>query len=126
MPQWETDSELYRRQDGFRLAFKEPLPAYFTILQIKGKEVESKKGTIHLFDMSLKGAKIFSPLEIPTPKTQIQLECVICEEQISLVGELIWRKASHKGFIYGMTFDASSYWDRHLLEVLQNYVRQNK
>lgn len=113
----------YKRQEGFRLSFKESLPCTFTILKIQGRDVESKKGSIHIINISLKGAKIISPLDLPIPNTHILLDFVIMEERISLSGELIWKKNSYNGYMYGVTFDSKTYSVEQLLTGLKNYVK---
>jgi len=122
----ETQFPIFRRKDGFRLVFQKPIKASFKILLLQGREVESKEGTIEILDMSLTGAKVTTSLQIPARKTKIQLKCTINQEQMSMIGELIWEKESYKGNIYGMTFDPKSYSERQLHTELKNYVKQHK
>ncbi|WP_066295293.1 PilZ domain-containing protein [Bacillus sp. FJAT-29937] len=117
---------IFKRQEGFRLAFNQPIPATFTILQIQGKKVDSNIGEIHILDMSLKGAKIMSQLRLPIPNTKIKMECVIADEPVHITGELIWEKKSYQGFMYGMAFNPVTYSEQQLLQELKKYVIKNK
>ncbi|NEU29789.1 PilZ domain-containing protein [bacterium LRH843] len=112
----------YRRQEGFRLSFKQPIPATFTIIKMQEKTLESNKGSFHIIDMSLKGAKVISNLELPTPNTHIQMECMILKENLNITGELVWKKKTYEGFVYGVAFQFESYSERDLLRKLKKYV----
>ncbi|WNS76136.1 PilZ domain-containing protein [Bacillus sp. DTU_2020_1000418_1_SI_GHA_SEK_038] len=116
----------YKRQEGFRLAFNEPIPATFTILNLEGKVDDSQNGFFHILDMSVKGAKIISIKQIHIPNFHIKMECVIVDEPIQMDGELIWEKKRNNEFIYGVSFIPKSYSEQQLLQELKKYVIKNK
>ncbi|TSI07394.1 PilZ domain-containing protein [Lysinibacillus sp. BW-2-10] len=116
----------FKRNEGFRLIFNQPIPATFIILKISGKDVKSKKGEIQILDMSLKGAKIQTKFKLPTPNTRIEMEFVIYDKPMHLVGELVWEKQSNQEFIYGMVFDSSMLLQQQLLQELKKYAIKNK
>ncbi len=117
----------FKRKEGFRLTFNKPILASFTILEIQGENVEAKTtGSFYISDMSLKGAKIISTHQFHTPNTLIKMECVITDQQLEIVGELIWGKQGYKEYLYGMLFNPQAYSKQKLLEELKKYVIKNK
>ncbi|RUL53206.1 PilZ domain-containing protein [Lysinibacillus antri] len=116
----------FKRNEGFRLIFNQPIPATFIILKISGKDVKSKKGEIQILDMSLKGAKIQTKFKLPIPNTRIEMEFVICDKPMHLVGELVWEKQSNQEFVYGMIFDSAMLLQQQLLQELKKYAIKNK
>ncbi|USG65015.1 PilZ domain-containing protein [Brevibacillus ruminantium] len=119
----ETDFIHFKRQEGFRFTFPAPLAATFAILKIQGREVETKKGEIHLLDISLKGAKAVSPLKVPE-HTQVLIEFTLERTAFSIVGEFIWLKQSQEGFVYGVRFLPESYSENELLDELKYISRK--
>jgi hypothetical protein len=117
---------IYKRNEGFRLTFKDPIPGTFLILMIQGKSAGENKGILRIIDMSLKGAKVFSTLQLPTPNTQIKMETTINEQPITIDGELIWNKQVNNGHTYGVSFDPHSYSEQQLLSELKSYVAKTK
>lgn len=120
------NKKIFKRNEGFRLSFKEPIQTTFTILRIEDKEVTSKKGAISIVDMSLKGAKLISKLSLPVPTTIISLKYPLVEEPFFIEGELIWKKDTTEEFIYGIQFLSDSYSEETLLQTLKEYVNKNK
>ncbi|QOR68178.1 PilZ domain-containing protein [Cytobacillus suaedae] len=117
---------VYKRNEGFRLTFENPVPGTFIILMMQGKSAGANKGTLTIIDMSLKGAKVFSTLQLPTPNTQIKIETTITDQPLSIEGELIWSRKSSTGYTYGVLFDIHSYSEQKLLSELKTYVATNK
>lgn len=116
----------FKRNEGFRLSFKEPVQTTFTILQIEEKEVTSKEGEIKFVDISLKGAKLLCNLSLPVSNTVISIEYPLAKEPFFIQGELIWKKDTSEGFIYGIQFLSESYSEETLLQTLKEYVNKNK
>ncbi|WP_240376748.1 PilZ domain-containing protein [Bacillus piscicola] len=117
---------MYRRDEGFRVTFQEPLSASFTILKLKGQDVEHKTGKLHIIDMSLKGAKVVSPLNLPADGTELLLEFVLDKNPVSAIGELVWKKGSYQRFTYGVKLNPDTYSDRQLFTELKQYVHHHK
>lgn len=117
---------VYKRNEGFRLTFKNPIPGVFLILTIQGKSAGDNKGILTIIDMSLKGAKVFSTLQLPTPNTQIKMESTINDQPITIDGELIWSRKNSTGYTYGVSFDTNSYSEQQLLSELKTYVVNTK
>ncbi|MBE4907531.1 PilZ domain-containing protein [Bacillus luteolus] len=113
---------VYKRNEGFRLSFKNPIPATFLILMMQGKSAGANKGMLTIIDMSLKGAKVFSTLQLPTPNTQIKIDITINEQPLVIEGELVWSKKVSTGYTYGVSFDPHSYSEQQLLSELKTYA----
>lgn len=117
---------VYKRNEGFRLTFKNPVPGTFLILMIQGKSAGANKGILTIIDMSLKGAKVFSTLQLPTPNTQIKIETKLNDQPLTIDGELIWSRKTSTGYTYGVSFDPHSYSEQQLLSQLKAYVATTK
>lgn len=116
---------IFRREEGFRLTFKEPVQGKIKIINQETDILISNSTTIAIYDISLRGAKIQSNVEFTVPSTKVQISFEIVKEQINLAGELLWQKQDYRGFFYGMKFDDQSYSDRELLAVLKRYVNKD-
>ncbi|WP_413378389.1 PilZ domain-containing protein [Alkalihalobacillus sp. 1P02AB] len=116
---------IFKRNEGFRLLFKEPLVGTMSIKSIQGIGVESNTGAIQIIDMSLKGMKIISELQLPVA-TEILLKFMILDQPFRLRGELIWRKDRQQSCMYGVEFEPHSYSEKELLDALKKYVVVNK
>lgn len=120
------DGFAFKRQEGFRLAFKEPIEATFILLTVQGEKVTSKKGTAKLLDMSLKGAKMSSKLELPTTDLKLRIEFELNEEKLDIDCGIVWRRLGFKEYLYGLTFDSDSYEEAKLLAELKGYVVKSR
>lgn len=103
---------LFKRKEGFRFAFGEPIPANFVIL-INGKpqNLERTQHPCQILDISPRGMKMFSDVEIGEHNNKLlQLEVVFIldETTIRAVGEIIWSKPYGRGKHYGLIFENQS------------------
>ncbi|MDA3128524.1 PilZ domain-containing protein [Aliibacillus thermotolerans] len=119
MSRW--GSQTYRRNEGFRLTFKEPIQA--SIILPKGKPL--KEATLHVIDMSLEGAKIMTKWKLPNTEQAIKMRVRIYEKEMRLEGHIVWEKSTFQGYTYGVKLDADTYDVEELLEELKRYVRHD-
>ena len=54
----------YKRKSPFRYTFSEPITVYFKIVNINGKRIETSEGTASMIDLSPKGMKLKSSLDL--------------------------------------------------------------
>lgn len=100
---------IFKRNEGFRFAFGEPLYANFGIL-IDGKpqNLEKTQYPCEIQDISPRGMKMFSNIEIgedTTKLVQLEVTFILDVTKIRAVGEIVWSKKVMHGFHYGLIFD---------------------
>lgn len=97
---------IFKRTEGFRFAFGEPIAANFVLL-LNGKP-EDGKHSCSILDVSPHGMKMFSKTEIGEYRNkvvQIEIQFVLDEVLIKAVGEVVWKKTLGKEYHYGLVFD---------------------
>ena len=99
----------FKRTEGFRFTFEDPVPANFTVL-IDGKpeDIELTKHTCDILDISPRGMKIFSYKEIGENKNnlmQLEVHFILDEFLIKAIGEIVWKKDYGSKFQYGIIFE---------------------
>lgn len=100
---------IFKRNEGFRFAFGEPLYASFVLL-IDGKpqNLEKTQYPCEIQDVSPRGMKMFSNVEIGEDSTklvQLEIHFILDVTKIRAVGEIVWSKKVMEGFHYGLIFD---------------------
>lgn len=103
---------IFKRNEGFRFVFGEPLNANFSILlDGKPQNIEKTQYPCEIWDVSPRGMKMFSNIEIgeDTNKlVQLEISFILDEAKIKAIGEIVWTKKVISGFQYGLSFDNQS------------------
>lgn len=97
---------IFKRTEGFRFAFGDPIAAHFVLL-LNGKQ-ESGKHSCSILDVSPHGMKMFSKTEIGEYRNklvQIEIQFILDEVVIKAVGEIVWKKNFGKDYHYGLIFE---------------------
>ena len=99
---------IFKRQEGFRYAFGEPLQARAVIL-IKGKPLDVERTQIpcEISDISPRGLKIAIDEDFNEHKNkvlQLEISFVLDSTEIKGIGEIVWSKKFGSGYHYGITF----------------------
>ena len=99
---------IFKRQEGFRYAFGEPLEAGAVVL-IEGKplDVERTRIPCEILDISPRGLKIAMGEDFNEHKNKVlQLEIIFILDstEIKGIGEIVWSKKFGSGYHYGITF----------------------
>ncbi|WP_438316191.1 PilZ domain-containing protein [Sporosarcina sp. FA9] len=97
----------YKRSEYFRYTFGKPLDANFRIVMGEANEQKSKKGDCALVDLSPGGAKLFAKFDIPLAHeaVKIQLEFILYQAKIDVLGTIVWKESYHGDFLYGFDFE---------------------
>jgi hypothetical protein len=117
----------YKREEPFRYEFNPPLSCTFSIVEIDNKNVNTGNADGQIIDLSPKGVKLVSKLNIPLGKQEvkIKLNFRINIETIYVVGILVWRKElNHLGFQYGVKFVNISVLPEVIMEELKIFIKQ--
>ncbi|MBO1513927.1 PilZ domain-containing protein [Metabacillus bambusae] len=117
----------YKREEPFRYEFNPPLSCTFSIVEIDNKNINTGNADGHIIDLSPKGVKLTSKLNIPLGKQEvkIKLNFRINIDMIYVVGILVWRKElNHLGFQYGVKFVNISVLPEVIMEELKTFIKQ--
>lgn len=98
----------FKRQEGFRFAFGEPLSANFMILT-KGErhELTGKRLPCKIIDVSPRGMKIMTDVDLKNfsgKGLQLELYFYLDATEIKAVADVVWTKVYGSNFQYGLFF----------------------
>ena len=99
---------IFKRQEGFRYAFGDPLEAEAVVL-IEGKplDVEQTRIPCEILDISPRGLKIAIGEDFNEHKNkvlQLEISFILDSTEIKGIGEIVWSKKFGSGYHYGITF----------------------
>lgn len=102
----------FKRTEGFRFTFGEPIDANFVILiDGRSENVERTKYLCEIVDISPHGMKIFSHKDISehnNQRVQLEVQFILDEVLIKAVGEIVWTKPFGGRIQYGLVFEDQS------------------
>lgn len=103
---------IFKRQEGFRFCFGEPIEAKFVIL-IDGKplNLERTSHPCRILDISPRGMKMGSETnlnEYINKVLQLEIFFTLDVTEIKCVGEIVWSKPFGSCTHYGITFTNSA------------------
>ena len=113
----------FKRTEGFRFTFNEPLNANFVIL-VDGQpeDIERTKYQCEIIDISPRGMKMFSHKEIGEHKNQlvqIEVHFILDEVFIKAVGEIVWTKVFGERLQYGLIFENQPHVEELIVDELK-------
>ncbi|WP_096201734.1 PilZ domain-containing protein [Bacillus sp. FJAT-45350] len=115
----------YRRQDGFRYQFEEPVACSFRILKVGNKDVQSKPGKASIYDLSEGGLKLTTPISIPlNQEIKVEVVFILNNNELKITGLLAWKKENISGdYSYGVDFISDKVLQRQMIEELKIYSK---
>ena len=118
----------FKRQEGFRFSFGNPLEASFLVLANgKSQEVEGVKETCKVLDVSPRGMKIQTDVILSNyAATSIQLEVYFSLDsaEIKALADVVWTKPYGANFQYGLVFEKQPIVEDLIVEELK--IRRRK
>lgn len=113
----------FKRQEGFRFVFNEPIDSSFKLL-IDGQPVEALDSCpCQILDISPRGMKMFSEVKfgeyINKANLQVELQFVLDVTTIRAIGEIVWRKPYGRGEQYGILFQAQADIDELIISEMK-------
>lgn len=97
---------IFKRQEGFRFVFNEPIEASFVVISTGEKsDAQNIKHSCKILDLSARGLKIYTEAEIGEYKNKpfsLEIHFVLDVTQIHAVGEIIWSRPFGQGRQYGI------------------------
>jgi hypothetical protein len=120
----------YNRQESFRHTFEHPIPATFRLI-VDGVNEEnvvfSKRGACMVIDLSPSGLRMYSKLDIPQNPWQpihLAIDVVLADKMLTLVGEIVWKKANMEGRLYGIDLKTDEKIEYQIINELKERSRQ--
>ena len=112
---------LFKRSEGFRFKFDEPLETTFTIVE-NGKTIAGETAIGGILDISPRGIKMFSSVDLNAGKAicpQLEIRFVIDSQTIVAYGEVMWSRPYRKGKQYGIFFNNQEALEDLIVEELK-------
>ncbi|WP_232223947.1 PilZ domain-containing protein [Anoxybacteroides tepidamans] len=84
----------FKRQEAFRYQFGQPLSCTFRIVRIGDQETESEKGTSEIYDISPRGMRIRTSLDIPPHPKDVHAQIVFTlnDVEFTFLGTFVCKK----------------------------------
>ena len=98
----------FKRSEGFRYDFPNPIHANYKIL-VNGlvENIEQPVYECQIHDISPHGMKMFSELsfgDLSNKMLQLEIHFILDEVAITAVGDIVWEKPYANGKLYGLVF----------------------
>lgn len=117
---------IYRRKTNFRYTFESPIPAYFRIIKIDGKLVNTSEGEAKIINISPEGIKLSSKLNIPKIDNRfikIFVRFNLNQKGFEFKGDIIWKKKKGASCDYGIDMDVDEEERTELIKQLKIYSK---
>jgi hypothetical protein len=118
----------YKRDESFRFAFGNPLPAFFSIMEVDQKQVELPEGKAVLMDLSLNGMKLSTPLDIPAEGKTVTLRIrfTLNDTHFTTNGKIVWKEKKLDIYHYGIQSQMEESQQEKLMEEIKVYAHENQ
>ena len=117
---------LFKRSEGFRYKFEEPLQTTFTIVE-NGKALEHEAAIGSILDISPRGIKMFTTVDLHAGRVicpQLEIRFILDTQILVAYGEVMWSKPYMKGKQYGIFFNNQPQLEDMIVEELK--IRRKK
>ena len=95
---------IFKRQEGFRFKFDEPIQMKFAIYE-NGKVNQAQTAMADLLDISPRGMKMFTEVDLGVNPPPLDLRFVLDTIEVRAYGEIIWSRPFGNGKQYGVNFN---------------------
>lgn len=114
----------FKRKEGFRFTFDEPISArYIVLVNGKPENLEATKHTCEVIDVSPRGMKMFSYHDIGENNNrlvQLEVQFVLDEVLIKAIGEIVWEKNLGSRTQYGLYFNGQPQIEELIIRELKS------
>lgn len=117
---------VFRREEPFRYTFNEEVKGLLTITSVDDEYADSKKEYVHLLDLSPNGMKIKCDMDLSIRKNkyEFQVNFILNNKELSLIGIPIWKKQiGPHSFSYGIRGYNNERTKREITEELKIFAR---
>ena len=119
----------YKRKSPFRYTFSEPITVYFKLVNINGKRIESSEGTASMIDLSPKGMKLKTSLDLQNINHKtilLSIRFTIDTIEQIVLGRIVWKKQGVGFYHYGIELLVDDAVSQTIIEELKLYVRNHE
>lgn len=109
---------IFKRQEGFRFKFEEPLPMTFAIYE-NGRVNQEQTATAELLDISPRGLKMFTEVDLGVNPPPLDIHFVLDTQRVRAYGEVIWSRPFGNGKQYGVFFNNQKAVEDLIIEELK-------
>ena len=114
---------IFKRNEGFRFVFGEPLEANYVIL-LDGKpiSIEQPRVACDIIDISPRGMKMVTETDFTQYSghaVQLEIYFMLDKMQIKAIGDIVWSKQLGQKTQYGITFPSQSNLDDIIISELK-------
>jgi len=95
---------IFKRQEGFRFKFEEPVTMTFAIYE-DGRVNQEQTAIAELLDISPRGLKMFTEVDLGVNPPPLDLRFVLDTREVRAYGEIIWSRPFGTGKQYGVFFN---------------------
>lgn len=95
---------IFKRQEGFRFKFEEPVTMTFAIYE-DGRVDQEQTAMAELLDISPRGLKMFTEVDLGVNPPPLDLRFVLDTREVRTYGEIIWSRPFGTGKQYGVFFN---------------------
>ncbi|MGE7110260.1 PilZ domain-containing protein [Lysinibacillus sp. NPDC047702] len=95
---------IFKRQEGFRFKFEEPITMTFAIYE-DGRVNQEQTAMAELLDISPRGLKMFTEVDLGVNPPPLDLRFVLDTREVRAYGEIIWSRPFGNGKQYGVFFN---------------------
>lgn len=95
---------IFKRQEGFRFKFEEPVKMTFAIYE-NGRVNQGQTAMADLLDISPRGLKMFTEVDLGVNPRPLDLRFILDTREVRAYGEVIWSRPFGTGKQYGVNFN---------------------
>jgi len=95
---------IFKRQEGFRFKFEEPVQITFAIYE-NGRVNHGQTAMADLLDISPRGLKMFTEVDLGVNPPPLDIHFVLDTQEVRAFGEVIWSRPFGTGKQYGVFFN---------------------
>lgn len=108
----------YRRKESFRFTFDTPQAA---VVQLQVNDSNRLSYSCDLIDISSRGARLFSPIRLDeyTDDVIVQLVVTLFKKELVIPGEIVWKRPSKDGTLFGMHFSHDQKQEQDIISELK-------
>lgn len=116
----------FKRQEPFRYQFGQPIPCKFRITRIGERQVETDKGAAEIHDISPRGIRMETSLNLPIDSAkgeiEVELQFTIVDQPMNVRGVVIWKKTCVNEFQYGLSLEISKQEEMLLIGEIKRHA----
>ncbi|WP_374723568.1 PilZ domain-containing protein [Calidifontibacillus erzurumensis] len=118
----------FRRNEGFRYSFRQPIPCVFKIIKIDQMPFNSDLCNGEIIDISPNGLKLMTMLNLSIldKKIEIEIQFSIEGQSFEIPARVVWQQKSIQKnyFNYGIQFINSKHISPRIIEALKIHTRK--